>query len=213
MEATPRRTALAKTRTELVRRAILDAARTEFLANGYPGTTMDQIAARAAASKQTIYNQFTDKANLLTELITADIAEAEQRSQPLLDDLAATSDLDTDLRRFARQHIDAVLQPHLIRMRRLIISEAERFPHLARAWAAHGPERGHATLADLVRHLADRGLLRAADPAIAAQHLNWLILSIPLNRAMFDPDATLDPTDAQRYADEAVRIFLGAYGT
>src|SRR5579862_5190521 len=43
------------------RTAILEAARHLFFAQGFVGTSMDQIAARAAVSKQTVYKQFNDK--------------------------------------------------------------------------------------------------------------------------------------------------------
>ena len=43
------------------RSAILEAATTLFLRNGYRGTSMDEIAALAAVSKQTVYKHFADK--------------------------------------------------------------------------------------------------------------------------------------------------------
>jgi hypothetical protein len=61
--------------------------------------------------------------------------------------------------------------------------------------------------------LADRGLLQLDDPLIAAQHFNWLVLSIPLNQAMFSVDLDFSDAELDRYADEAVRIFLAAYAT
>jgi TetR/AcrR family transcriptional regulator, mexJK operon transcriptional repressor len=52
-----------------------------------------------------------------------------------------------------------------------------------------------------------------ADPLLAAQNLNYLILSVPLNDAMFTARDTPYPRRRlQRYADEAVRVFLAAYG-
>ena len=52
------------------------------------------------------------------------------------------------------------------------------------------------------------------DPLLAAQHFNWLVLSIPLNHAMFHPiDTQLTPRQLRRYADDAVRVFLAAYGS
>lgn len=100
----------------------------------------------------------------------------------------------------------------MLRLRRTIIAEAEHFPELARAWYDNGPARAHRNLAAEFAALDQRGLLRVADPALAAEHFNWLIVSIPLNQAMFH-GADLELTSAQlkRYADEAVRVFLAAY--
>jgi hypothetical protein len=96
-------------------------------------------------------------------------------------------------------------------MRRLLIAEAERFPELARTWYANGPEQAHARLASVFGVLADRGLLLVPDPLLAAQHFNWLVLSIPLTEAMFITDAEPSTRALRRYADEAVRVFLAAY--
>ncbi|GAA0794847.1 TetR/AcrR family transcriptional regulator C-terminal domain-containing protein [Spirilliplanes yamanashiensis] len=107
-----------------------------------------------------------------------------------------------------------MLQPHLVQLRRMLIGEAGRFPDLARAWHRAAPERGHATLARAVTRLAERGLLHAPDPLLAAQHLNYLILSVPLDEAMFAVrDRPPSAPALRRYADEAVRVFLAAYGT
>ncbi len=49
---------------------------------------------------------------------------------------------------------------------------------------------------------------------LAAQHLNYLILSVPVNEAMFTGrDTPFSRRTLHRYADEAVRVFLAAYGT
>ncbi len=67
-------------------------------------------------------------------------------------------------------------------------------------------------VASQFRILAERGRLRLDDPQLAAQHFNWLVLSIPLNQAMFSIDLDFGPAELDRYADEAIRIFLAAYG-
>ena len=191
----------------------MTAARTLFLAKGYDGASMDDVAALAAVSKQTVYKHFADKKRLFTAIITGDIDAAESLTAQIVAALGDSEDLEHDLRQFARQHVIDVTQPHLIQLRRIVIAEAERFPELARTWYASGPERAHATLADQFRALARRGLLRVDDPLLAAQHLNWLILSIPLNRAMFHGnDIEFTPSELERYADEGARVFLAAYG-
>ena len=211
MGTRPYSTEMPTTLSMVKRHAILEAARVVFLRKGYGGATMDEVAAAAAVSKQTIYKHFADKERLFTAIVTGDIAAAEERTHDMVAELSSSEDLEGDLRRFARQHVVDVTQPHLIQLRRLIIAEAERFPALARTWYASGPERAHEVLAEQFRALADRGLLHVDDPVLAAQHFNWLVLSIPLNRAMFAGGRSTR-AERERYADEAVRVFLAAYG-
>jgi AcrR family transcriptional regulator len=56
-------------RAARTRRAIVDAAATEFRANGYHGTTMAAIAKRAGVAVQTVYFVFNTKPSLLTAAI------------------------------------------------------------------------------------------------------------------------------------------------
>lgn len=198
-------------RTARKRGDILDAARTAFLEHGYDGTSMDAVAAAAGVSKPTIYQHFGDKDRLFSATIVADISAAESNTQALIDALPATQHLERDLRHFARAHLADVMQPELVRMRRRLIGEAERFPDLAAIWFENGPSRGHRTLAAVFSKLADRGLLRIDDPLVAAEQFNWLVL-IPLHRAMFILDP-VKPSDLRRAADRAVGMFLSAYAT
>ncbi|MFI7576495.1 TetR/AcrR family transcriptional regulator [Micromonospora sp. NPDC049497] len=199
-------------RKDLKRQAILDAALAEFLEHGYVGAGMDRVAARAGASKVTVYAHFADKRSLFEAVFTRAITDAERAGAPFVAALAETDDLTRDLRMFAREHIATVTRPHLVQLRRMLIGEAGRFPELARAWHRAAPERGHATLAGVVARLSERGLLRAPDPLLAAQHLNYLILSIPLDEAMFAVREAHDDAELHRWADEAVGVFLAAYG-
>ena len=195
------------------RQAALHRARQLFLETGYAGTSMDEVAALAEVSKVTIYRHFSDKHSLFVAVVTEAIDDAKAGSQTLVDQLGTSTDVEGDLRYFARRHVALVTQPHLIQMRRMIIAEAHRFPDLARAWHRTGPERGHAALASQIDRLVERGLLDAPDPLLAAQLLNYLILSVPLNEAMFtDRDKPYTRRYLNRYADEAVRVFLAAYG-
>jgi TetR/AcrR family transcriptional regulator, mexJK operon transcriptional repressor len=198
---------------EQKRQAILAAAQAEFLEHGYLGAGMDRVAARAGASKVTVYAHFADKRTLFEAVFTGAIADAERAASVLVESLAESTDLPRDLRAFARAHIAAVTAPHLVQLRRMLIGEAGRFPELARAWYRAAPQRGHATLARIVTRLAERGLVRAPDPLLAAQHLNHLILSVPLDEAMFAVRERPPAVAVRRWADEAVRVWLAAYGT
>jgi AcrR family transcriptional regulator len=194
------------------RRAILEAATTVFLSNGYLGTSMDEIAALAHVSKQTVYKHFADKERLFSEIVTATVDEiADPNSDEMLS-LPATGDLDRDLRRFARRQLRAVMQPRLLQLRRLVTGEAGRFPELGRLFYERGPGRTIDALATMLEQLASRGALELDDPRVAAAHFNWLVMSIPLNQAMLlGEDTPATPAQLNRYADTGVRTFLAAY--
>jgi AcrR family transcriptional regulator len=194
------------------RRAILDAATTVFLSNGYLGTSMDEIAALARVSKQTVYKHFADKERLFSEIVTATVDEIADPNTDEVLKLKDTGDLERDLRDFARRQLRAVMKPRLLQLRRLIIGEAERFPQLGRMFYERGPGRTIEALAAMLEQLASQGALELDDPRLAAAHFNWLVMSIPLNQAMLlGEDRPATPSELKRYADAGVRAFLAAY--
>lgn len=196
------------------RRAILDAARTLFLQRGYARTSMDDVATAADVSKQTVYAHFVDKTRLFTDLIMGDIAGSESSDHPLIETMPDSDHVERDLRDFARAHLADVMQPELLRMRRMLIGEAESFPELAKTWYEAGPMRSCAVFAKWFEALDGRGRLHVPDAMLAAQHFNWLVLSIPLNAAMSLPieGPLFTRRELNHYADAGVRVFLAAYG-
>jgi AcrR family transcriptional regulator len=201
-----------QTRTTRKRRAILDAATTLFLRDGYLATSMDQIAAEAAVSKQTVYKQFADKQSLFREIVTGTVAQV---SDPVAEQVASLrdgTDLAAGLQGLARALLAQVIQPRVMQLRRLVIGEAGRFPELGRLFYERGPGRTIDALAAAFGDLAAHGTLRLQDPQLAAEHFNWLVMSTPLNRVMLCGDTELPAqADLDRYADAGARAFLAAY--
>ena len=144
------------------RLAIMQAATALFLRDGYRSTSMDQIAADAAVSKQTVYKQFADKEQLFREIVLGVTGNSEAIIADLTSvlrdsEINSAADLRTVLTDLARRYIDGVLRPNVLSLRRLIIAEAERFPDLARTYFEQAPSRGIDVIADAL------GPTRSAD--------------------------------------------------
>ena len=195
------------------RAAILEAATTLFLRNGYLGTSMDEVAALARVSKQTVYKHFADKERLFSAIVIATVDEIADPNYDEVLSLKDTGDVERDLRGFARRQLRAVMEPRLLQLRRLVIGEAGRFPTLGLLFFERGPGRTIEALAAMFERLTSRGALDLDDSRIAAAHFNWLVMSIPLNQAMLlGEDKPATAAELDRYADAGVRAFLAAYG-
>jgi TetR/AcrR family transcriptional repressor of mexJK operon len=144
---------------------------------------MDEIAALARVSKQTVYKHFAHKEQLFVEIVTTTVNQIGDAVHEEVLNLADSGDIQGDLRDLACRLLNGVKQPRLLKLRRLVIGEAGRFPQLGRTFYERGPGRTIATLATAFERLAARDVLRLEDPELAANHFNWLIMSTPLNRA------------------------------
>jgi TetR/AcrR family transcriptional repressor of mexJK operon len=202
-----------RTRWEEKHEAIVDAAARLFLRHGYPGTSMDDVAAEAAVSKQTVYKHFSDKEQLFTHVVLATTDQVDAMVRLVAAGVGGTTDVEGELGHLARSFLGTLMAPPLLRLRRLVISSAGQFPAVGRTWYERGFERVLEALAERFRHLAEAGLLEVADPLLAAHHFTGLLLWIPVNRAMFTGDeSAMAEADVDRYATGAVGAFLRGYG-
>ena len=193
--------------------AIREAAATLFLEKGYQATSMDDIAAAAQVSKQTIYTHFANKDELFADLVLGNAERVEEFVGAIARTVGDAGDLEIGMRQLARVYIRLVMRPEVLRLRRLVLGEVGRFPDLARTYYERVPGRVIDALAALFADLAHEGRLRLQDPSLAAQHFASLTLGIPLDRGMFYPiDETVRDVDLDGMADAAATVFLAAYG-
>lgn len=202
-------------RTDRRRAAIIKAAVEVFLRNGYMGATTDEVATRASVSKQTLYKHFADKQNLFAEVIhDSTIQLGEGLATAAADALRDATDARKGLREVADVFLRGMLKPDVVRLRRLVIAEADRFPEVGKAWYDGGFERTLAAVGDAIQGLVDRGLLHnVADPTLAAHQFAGLVMYQPMNQLMFAGTQTRpSPARLRRIADAAVDVFLATYG-
>ena len=199
------------TRSELKRRSVIEVATRLFLDQGYQGTSMDEIAAAAEVSKQTVYKQFHDKNQLFSDIVVGITERASAIARALRDRFDAVTELEPDLVSIAIAYASGVLHPDVIRLRRLVISEAVHFPDLAAAYFAQAPQRGLAAVADGLGSLVERQLLAIAELDMAAVQFAYLVLGPLIDQALFLPKTGITPKQIQRYAIAGVGSFLRTY--
>lgn len=203
--------AVSGSRSDRKRKALL-AATEVFLDKGYDCTSMDDVAAKAAVSKPTVYKYFSDKERLFAEIVGATTGEIDDLVRLVAESVVEKTSVDSGLIVLARRFMSALMQPRILQLRRLVMANAERFPDVGRSWYEQSFERVLATLAIRFQDLAHRRLLQVNDPLLAANHFVGMLLCTPIDKAMFTGDNSSSPEELERYAVAAVRAFLAGYG-
>jgi TetR/AcrR family transcriptional repressor of mexJK operon len=199
-------------RSRRKREAILETATELFLTREYAGTSMDEVAAAAGVSKQTVYKHFGDKESLFRAIALSSVQEVSGPLRARIAAVAEADDVEAALRELARSYLTAVVQPEVLRRRQLVIREAGRFPDVASAYHDGAPRLTIAALAEAFARLDERGELAVSEPSRAATHFAFLLVGEPLDTAMFRGVVPgRGPGELAETADEAVRVFLAAY--
>jgi TetR/AcrR family transcriptional repressor of mexJK operon len=194
------------------RAAVVDAARSLFLRQGYAGTTMAAIAAQAGLTKRTLYNNYADKDALFTQIVAEVIGYAEAFARGLREEFTGitAANRQAALDDLGRRLALGIVRPEVIALRRLLIGEARAFPALAADYFDRAPGRVLDALAAGFGHLGRAGVLRVADARPAAAQFAYLVAGEALDRAVLV--GTIPPrAHVIAGAREGVRTFLARY--
>jgi TetR/AcrR family transcriptional regulator, mexJK operon transcriptional repressor len=204
----------AATRLRRSQAKILAAAEEVFLQHGFLEATMDTVAEKAAVSKQTVYAHFKSKEALFIWVVEAMSRGASTEIGEDPDEIFDDRPVTDYLMDVAIDQLTIVLTPRLMRLRRMVIGEVDRFPDLGRSLYTNGPMRSIKRLAHAFEHYAGIGQLNVPDPEVAASQFNWIVMGAPTSAAMFlGDDGIPSPSQLRIHANESVRIFLCAYAS
>ena len=194
------------------RTLVLAGARDSFLARGFDGASMDDIAAAAGVSKQTVYAHFGSKADLFLAF-AEDLIGARVRAQAVAAPLPAPEgDPGPVLLGHAREQLSTATSRDLMRLRRLAIAEAERFPDFGRRVFEAGAGSSISRLEAALTAWHHAGRLHVADPARSAALFNWMLMGGPTSEAMLLGRTSVDDAAGlEAHAAECVRVFLSAH--
>ncbi len=188
------------------RRQIMDGAWAVFLAAGFDGASMNDVARVAGVSKGTLYVYFDSKEKLFEALIREERSrQAERLAVPFTPEEGEPRAV---LRDFGCRLIEMMARPEHLAHVRTVIAAAAKFPQLGQAFFEAGPAYGAHRLAGYFRRKADEGLLAIDDPERAAWQFLELIQGGKFKALLFrmadeiTPEEiaeTVEPNEARRW--------------
>ncbi len=188
---------------------VLKGAREVFMADGFEGASVDDIARVAGVSKATLYSYFPDKRLLFMEVTRH---ECERQADAPMDLSEACCAPEEVLTAAGRHILTVSLSEFGRRMFRICVAEADRFPDLGRQFYESGPMVIRARLRDYLRDAAARGELRIEDFDLAADQFAELCRADLVPRLVFNIDTEFSQEERARVIAGAVEMFMARYG-
>ena len=186
--------------------AILDAA-SEVLAERGLAAPIEEIARRAGVSKQTIYNRYGGK----TELIQALVGKRVDNITAPLRSPGAEEHPEETLAAYARSLL-VVIEKGGYSLMRLTIQSAGELPELARARSTPTARCARAANWPSTWSWETRaGRMKVEDPMQAAEFFGGMVMANRQIQALLRLPTGLTDAEIDRLAAEAARVFMRAY--
>ncbi|QTT90695.1 TetR/AcrR family transcriptional regulator [Pseudomonas chlororaphis] len=190
------------------RQAILEAAKTLFLSNGYASTSMDAVAAEAGVSKLTVYSHFNDKETLFSAAV---MAKCEEQLPTLIFELPAGMPIESVLLNIARGFHLLINSEESLNLHRLILALGSQDPKLSQIFFEAGPQRMLQGMERLLARIDQCGALSIDKPRNAAEHFFCLLKGAANFRLLFGCGEPLSEAAAEEHVREVVGLFMRAY--
>ena len=189
-------------------RQIFDGARRVFLADGFDGASMNDIARVAGVSKGTLYVYFPSKEALFEALIGEEHRRTAERLSMLDEN---EPDVALVLKRFGNALMNFMLLPEHIALVRTVSAAAAKFPVIGRAFFAAGPQYGADRLAAYFAQQVEAGTLAIDDINLAAWQFLESLQGGHLKRMLFCLCEPPRQDAVEKAVARAVEMFMSVY--
>ncbi len=189
---------------------VLEGARSVFMADGFEGASVDEIARVAAVSKATLYNYFPDKRLLFMEVANA---ECQRQSCEALDGIDMARSPRDVLMQTGMHFLRFITSKFGQQVFRICVAEADRFPELGQRFYCSGPELMRTEMVKYFEIAQARGELQIDDKVLAADQFGELCKADIWPRLIFGVSTSVKDDEMQRVVNGAVDTFLARYGT
>ncbi|MGC1505205.1 MAG: TetR/AcrR family transcriptional regulator [Sulfitobacter sp.] len=189
---------------------VLEGARAVFMADGFEGASVDEIARVAAVSKATLYSYFPDKRLLFMKVADTECA---RQSQEALDSIDMNAAPRAVLSQAAHHFLRFITSTFGLQVFRICVAEADRFPEIGQSFYNSGPAEMRREMAEYFKGAEERGVLKIDDYELAADQFGELCKADIWPRLIFGVSKTVSDAEITRVVDGAVDMFMARYGT
>ncbi|MFT6025751.1 MAG: TetR/AcrR family transcriptional repressor of mexJK operon [Ascidiaceihabitans sp.] len=189
---------------------VLEGARKVFMADGFEGASVDDIARVAEVSKATLYSYFPDKRLLFVEVAMTECVRQADDAVHNIDRSAPPREVLTRTGQHFLRFITSKLGQQIFR---ICVAESDRFPDIGRAFYASGPAVMRREMALYFKDAVERGELQIDDLVLAADQFGELCKADVWPRLIFGVSKSVTDAEIGRVVDGAVETFLARYGT
>jgi len=190
------------------RRQIIGGAHAVFLALGFDGASMNDIARAAGVSKGTLYVYFNSKEALFEAIVEQ---ECDAQAEAIFELDPSDRDVEGVLGRLGVAFVKFLCQPEKASAIRTVTAIAHRMPDLGRKFYERGPARGIAQLADYLTAQVKAGGLAIEDCELAAAQFIETCHATLFKPVLFNFAPAPSPERIERVVRNAVKVFLAAY--
>lgn len=198
---------MARVRTEEKRRQIVGIASQLFQELGYERTSMSLISERLGGSKATLYGYFKSKEDLLQSVLVYDVTEEADR---LMNQFLSGKNLREGLIALGRAYMTRRLSPGPIANIRIVSTQPEGST-IGKDFYENVLGPAWKRLADRFKLMMDEGILKKADPWIAAMQWKGMCEWDMFERRLLGAIKAGDPDEIERAAIAAADSFLQLY--
>ena len=188
---------------------VLAGARDVFMAHGFEGASVDDIAREAGVSKATLYSYFPDKRLLFSEVASF---ECLRRTDMVMSELDLTAPPRVFLSAVGRHFLTFVTSDLSRSIFRIVVAEAARFPDIGREFYENGPKLMRLMMVGYLQGAAERGEVRIEDFELAAEQFGELCKADIWLRATLNITHSFSDAEIERVISSAVETWLARYG-
>lgn len=188
---------------------VIEGARQVFMADGFEGASVDEIARVAQVSKATLYSYVPDKRLLFIEVAKC---ECLRQADLAIAQISGDGPVDKALFNAASTMVRFFMSDLGRQTYRIAVAESERFPEIGRAFYDAGPTIARNALCEFLRKKTVAGDLSVDNVELAADQFIELCKAGHHTKSVMGVKTDFTDAEIDTVIHGAVETFMARFG-